>query len=133
MAAQAQAGAGHPGHATKTYQANPRYCEIDTDCAIREGACGPQIMNIRYDNSKLLAMRPLIECVDNAPPSLPLKCIHNQCVSEAAAAKTSNENSGSEQGQGEKHYECTAEARACPDGSAVGRAGPNCEFAKCPP
>lgn len=28
---------------------------------------------------------------------------------------------------------CTAEAKLCPDGSAVGRTGPNCEFAPCPP
>lgn len=27
---------------------------------------------------------------------------------------------------------CTMEARLCPDGSAVGRVGPNCEFAPCP-
>lgn len=27
---------------------------------------------------------------------------------------------------------CTQEAKLCPDGSAVGRAGPNCEFAECP-
>ncbi len=27
---------------------------------------------------------------------------------------------------------CTMEARVCPDGSAVGRTGPNCEFALCP-
>ena len=27
---------------------------------------------------------------------------------------------------------CTMEARICPDGSAVGRQGPNCEFAACP-
>lgn len=27
---------------------------------------------------------------------------------------------------------CTMEARLCPDGSAVGRTGPNCEFAPCP-
>lgn len=27
---------------------------------------------------------------------------------------------------------CTQEARACPDGSYVGRTGPNCEFAACP-
>lgn len=28
---------------------------------------------------------------------------------------------------------CTLEAKLCPDGSAVGRTGPNCEFAPCPP
>ena len=27
---------------------------------------------------------------------------------------------------------CTAEAKLCPDGFAVGRSGPNCEFAECP-
>lgn len=27
---------------------------------------------------------------------------------------------------------CTQEAKLCPDGSAVGRIGPNCEFADCP-
>lgn len=27
---------------------------------------------------------------------------------------------------------CTMEAKMCPDGSAVGRTGPNCEFAQCP-
>ncbi len=28
---------------------------------------------------------------------------------------------------------CTQEAKECPDGSYVGRTGPNCEFAACPP
>ena len=27
---------------------------------------------------------------------------------------------------------CTAEAKQCPDGSYVGRTGPNCEFTECP-
>ncbi|MBI4044267.1 MAG: hypothetical protein HY392_00995 [Candidatus Diapherotrites archaeon] len=27
---------------------------------------------------------------------------------------------------------CTLEAKLCPDGSAVGRTGPNCEFSPCP-
>lgn len=27
---------------------------------------------------------------------------------------------------------CTADAKLCPDGSAVGRTGPHCEFARCP-
>lgn len=27
---------------------------------------------------------------------------------------------------------CTTEAKICPDGSSVGRTGPNCEFAECP-
>ncbi len=32
-----------------------------------------------------------------------------------------------------KQSACTTEAKICPDGSAVGRTGPNCEFAACPP
>lgn len=31
-----------------------------------------------------------------------------------------------------REQQCTTEAKLCPDGSAVGRTGPNCEFAKCP-
>ena len=27
---------------------------------------------------------------------------------------------------------CAMEAKLCPDGSSVGRTGPNCEFAECP-
>ncbi|MEX1052666.1 MAG: hypothetical protein WEC80_02355 [Patescibacteria group bacterium] len=27
---------------------------------------------------------------------------------------------------------CTQEAKLCPDGSYVGREGPNCEFTQCP-
>ncbi|MEX2008407.1 MAG: hypothetical protein WD850_02890 [Candidatus Spechtbacterales bacterium] len=35
-------------------------------------------------------------------------------------------------GDGEEEVACTLEAKLCPDGSAVGRTGPNCEFAECP-
>lgn len=31
-----------------------------------------------------------------------------------------------------KSYACTEEAKMCPDGSYVGRVGPNCEFSPCP-
>ncbi|MCX6745335.1 MAG: hypothetical protein NTX82_07500 [Candidatus Parcubacteria bacterium] len=34
--------------------------------------------------------------------------------------------------QAPKQVSCTMEAKLCPDGSAVGRSGPNCEFAPCP-
>lgn len=33
---------------------------------------------------------------------------------------------------GDQQIACTMEAKLCPDGSYVGRSGPNCEFAKCP-
>ena len=31
-----------------------------------------------------------------------------------------------------KPVACTQEVKVCPDGSAVGRTGPNCEFSPCP-
>lgn len=33
---------------------------------------------------------------------------------------------------GVEEVACTMEAKVCPDGSSVGRQGPNCEFAACP-
>jgi hypothetical protein len=36
------------------------------------------------------------------------------------------------QSTSKKEVFCTAEAQLCPDGSYVGRTGPNCEFAACP-
>lgn len=33
---------------------------------------------------------------------------------------------------GEEGVACTMEAKICPDGSSVGRQGPNCEFSPCP-
>ncbi|MDD2934847.1 MAG: hypothetical protein PHX25_00005, partial [Candidatus Pacebacteria bacterium] len=34
--------------------------------------------------------------------------------------------------EAEQQRSCTLEAKICPDGSSVGRQGPNCEFAECP-
>ena len=39
---------------------------------------------------------------------------------------------GADGAQNPNQTACTAEAKLCPDGSAVGRTGPNCEFAACP-
>lgn len=38
----------------------------------------------------------------------------------------------SNQQSGDSGVPCTMEAMLCPDGSAVGRQGPNCEFPECP-
>lgn len=35
--------------------------------------------------------------------------------------------------RGTEGIACTLEAKQCPDGSYVGRTGPQCEFASCPP
>lgn len=44
----------------------------------------------------------------------------------ACAAKTSSPSGKPDE------LRCTTEAKMCPDGSGVGRTGPNCEFAPCP-
>lgn len=38
----------------------------------------------------------------------------------------------SDKGVQDEPVACTMEAKLCPDGSAVGRTGPSCEFAPCP-
>jgi hypothetical protein len=38
----------------------------------------------------------------------------------------------SKQGDGSNQTVCQMDALMCPDGSAVGRQGPNCEFPACP-
>lgn len=37
-----------------------------------------------------------------------------------------------EEQRSEEGYACTMEAKMCPDGTAVGRSGPFCEFEECP-
>ncbi len=49
------------------------------------------------------------------------------------AGPPSNSNSNTPPGQNNPPgIACTQEAKQCPDGSYVGRTGPNCEFAACP-
>lgn len=45
---------------------------------------------------------------------------------KSAPASNVNENNN------ENDIVCTMEAKECPDGSYVGRSGPNCQFAPCP-
>ncbi len=53
---------------------------------------------------------------------------------EEDLAKSKKRGIWSNKGIGEAHMprNCTMEAKVCPDGSYVSRAGPNCEFALCP-
>lgn len=43
-----------------------------------------------------------------------------------------DEHSANTANDAQRPMECTLEAKICPDGSTVGRTGPNCEFAACP-
>jgi hypothetical protein len=52
----------------------------------------------------------------------------NEVVRPMQPAPAAPAGSGSNSAQA-----CTQEAKVCPDGTAVGRTGPNCSFAVCPP
>lgn len=66
------------------YLEQPLYCEQDKDCAIREGVCGFQAMNLFFDNSKLLEMQAYADCMksiryqDLRNP----ECDNYQCIVE---------------------------------------------------
>lgn len=56
----------------------------------------------------------------------------NDAVSPNELMSTSTPSSNLEVPASGKPTACSMEAKLCPDGSAVGRSGPNCEFAACP-
>ena len=57
------------------------------------------------------------------------KCFDgNSCV-QSSRAKTGDSGGLGSQGGAKQ---CTMEAKLCPDGTSVGKTGPNCEFAPCP-
>jgi len=66
-----------------------------------------------------VALVPLIAVISGL---LALGLIATVVVLTVTSSNTANSNS----------VACTDEAKLCPDGSYVGRSGPNCEFAECP-
>ena len=74
-------------------------------------------MNVHFDNSELVALQSLVKCALPDPPAGPLKCLKHVCRDTAANANNAA---------------CPEDARLCPDGTAVGRIGPDCEFRRCP-
>jgi len=100
------------------YLAGKLYCEKDSDCALREGSCTKEPMNIYFDTSELIASQAWTECLSGISYLNP-RCEAGKCVADLVEASP-------------PMVACTMEAKLCPGGSAVGRVGPNCEFAKCP-
>lgn len=64
------------------YLASSSYCQKNEDCSIREGACGPEPMNVYFDNSQLIEMQPYVECSDYIPLKNP-KCLNNKCAAKS--------------------------------------------------
>lgn len=54
------------------------------------------------------------------------------CIQDTCQFVEKQENKNTNVNPEETLRACTMEAKLCPDGSYVGRTGPNCEFAECP-
>jgi len=65
---------------------------------------------------------------------LPVLILLNGCTFSSQSNLNTEKliNPPTSQTPGGDQIACTMEAKICPDGSAVGRSGPNCEFAPCP-
>ncbi len=98
------------------------FCNVDADCT-----CGG--IDSKTDNcfvgNKLYASKYVDfsrSCPDfctGIAAHLETKCVSHVCKNVPREGWN-------------KPVACTEEAKLCPDGSAVGRTGPNCEFAPCP-
>ncbi len=101
---------------------NPSFCNVDADCT-----CGG--IDAKTDNcfvgNKLYASKYVDfsrDCPDfctGIAAHLETRCVSNECMNVPREGWN-------------QPVACTEEAKLCPDGSAVGRTGPNCEFAPCP-
>lgn len=101
---------------------NAVFCNVDADCT-----CGG--IDRKTDNcfvgNKLYASKNVDmsrDCPDfctGIAAHLETKCVANECKNVQRPGWN-------------QPKACTEEAKVCPDGSAVGRTGPNCEFSPCP-
>ena len=70
-----------PTAPSEAYLVSSLYCERNADCAVRGGACGPEAMNIHFDNTKLIEMRPFVECADYVELENP-RCEEDKCIAD---------------------------------------------------
>jgi len=99
------------------FLANPTFCNVDADCTcggIDTQTDGCFIGNKLYASKYVDFSVPCPDFCSGIDGQLVTRCIDNDCrgVREPIA--------------------CLADAKLCQDGTAVGRTGPNCEFAPCP-
>jgi len=105
--------------------ASPTWCQIDEDCVcggidMNTGDCF--VGNRAYYETNVDTSRDCPDFCTGIAGHLATKCVNNVCQ---------NVPRGDFNKPSEPVF-CTADAKLCPDGSAVGRVGPNCEFAPCP-
>lgn len=104
--------------------ASPEWCQVDADCICggidtNTGDC--YVGNKAYAEQYVDMSKQCPDFCNGITGNLETRCVQNKCV-----------NVPREQSNESKPVACTADAKICPDGTAVGRVGPDCEFAPCP-
>ncbi|MBW3019573.1 hypothetical protein KY329_05310 [Candidatus Woesearchaeota archaeon] len=108
-----------PQNATENpFLDNALFCNVDADCTCgglvkQTGDCF--IGNKLYQSMHVDTSKQCPDFCTGIAGNLEVKCVDQVCKHVA-----------------QEMVACTEEAKLCPDGSAVGRTGPNCEFAPCP-
>lgn len=103
----------------ESVQESPTACASDDDCVcggidITTGNCF--VGNKKYAETHVDFSRNCPDFCTGIAAHLETRCVEKECRIVSKRQPVA----------------CTADAKLCPDGSAVGRAGPNCEFAPCP-
>jgi hypothetical protein len=101
---------------------NPSFCNVDADCTcggIDKKTDNCFVGNKLYASKNVDMSRDCPDFCTGIAAHLETKCVSNECKNIPRPGWN-------------QPTACTEEAKVCPDGSAVGRTGPNCEFAPCP-
>lgn len=110
--------------------AAPSWCQVDDDCVcggIDQNTGDCFVGNKAYQKEFVDMSRQCPDFCTGIANHLVTKCINNVCQN----VPRDDFGKGPKVEPSEPVF-CTADAKLCPDGSAVGRVGPNCEFAPCP-
>jgi hypothetical protein len=101
---------------------NPSLCNADADCTcggIDKKTDNCFVGNKLYASKNVDMSRDCPDFCTGIAGHLETKCVNNECKNIPRPGWN-------------QPKACTEEAKVCPDGSAVGRTGPNCEFSPCP-
>ena len=104
----------------KPVQEAPKACTADDDCicgGIDTTTDNCVVGNEKYAEKYVDFSRDCPDFCTGIAAHLETRCVQNECKIVRKQ---------------QQPVACTEEAKLCPDGSAVGRTGPNCEFAPCP-
>ncbi len=97
-------------------------CNVDADCTcggIDKNTDNCFVGNKLYGSKYVDFSKDCPDFCTGIAAHLETKCVDHKCQNVAREGWN-------------KPVACTEEAKLCPDGSGVGRTGPNCEFAPCP-